>query len=86
MPNNCQRPELCMLSETCVPCAICPNAKEKADERLALTPCSDWFFVGWTRLYDKLTANKNYTDGQAMNRQSYAFVRMAKYCFKQNDQ
>jgi hypothetical protein len=26
MPNNCQHPELCMLSETCVPCAICPNA------------------------------------------------------------
>lgn len=40
MPNNCQYPELCMLSETCIPCAICPNAKEKADDRLALTTCS----------------------------------------------
>ena len=40
MPNNCQHPELCMLSETCVPCAICPNAKGKADDRLALTPSS----------------------------------------------
>ena len=40
MTNNCQHPELCLLSETCVPCAICPNAKEKADDRLALTPCS----------------------------------------------
>jgi len=26
-PNNCQHPEMCLLSETCVPCAICPNAK-----------------------------------------------------------
>ena len=42
MTNNCQRPELCMLSETCVPCAICPNAKENADDRLALTACSGW--------------------------------------------
>ena len=41
MSNNCQRPELCMLSETCIPCAICPNAKEKADDRLALTACSE---------------------------------------------
>jgi len=40
MPNNCKSPEMCLLSETCVPCAICPNAKEKADDRLALTPCS----------------------------------------------
>jgi len=30
-PDNCQRPELCLLSETCIPCAICPNAKNKAD-------------------------------------------------------
>jgi hypothetical protein len=30
-------PEMCLLSETCVPCAICPNAKEKADDRLAPT-------------------------------------------------
>jgi hypothetical protein len=36
MPNNCKSPEMCLLSETCVPCAICPNAKEKADDRLAL--------------------------------------------------
>lgn len=28
MNNNCQRPELCLLSETCIPCAICPNAKD----------------------------------------------------------
>jgi hypothetical protein len=27
-PNNCQRPELCLLTETCRPCAICPNAVE----------------------------------------------------------
>jgi len=27
MPNNCKSPEMCLLSETCVPCAICPNAK-----------------------------------------------------------
>lgn len=40
MPNNCKSPEMCMLSETCVPCAICPNAKEKADDRLARTACS----------------------------------------------
>ena len=40
MPNNCKSPEMCMLSETCVPCEICPNAKEKADDRLALTACS----------------------------------------------
>jgi hypothetical protein len=26
MPNNCKFPEMCLLSETCVPCAICPNA------------------------------------------------------------
>lgn len=26
-----------MLTETCVPCEICPNAKEKADDRLAPT-------------------------------------------------
>jgi hypothetical protein len=25
-PNNCQRPELCLLTETCIPCEICPNA------------------------------------------------------------
>jgi hypothetical protein len=25
-PNNCQRPELCLLTETCIPCAICPHA------------------------------------------------------------
>ena len=31
---------MCLLSETCVPCAICPNAKEKANDRLALTACS----------------------------------------------
>ena len=37
MPNNCKSPEMCLLSETCVPCAICPNAKEKADDRLAPT-------------------------------------------------
>jgi len=37
MPNNCKSPEMCLLTETCVPCAICPNAKEKADDRLALT-------------------------------------------------
>lgn len=37
MPNNCQHPELCLLSETCIPCAICPTAKEKANDRLALT-------------------------------------------------
>jgi len=35
MPNNCLNPEMCLLSETCVPCAICPNAKEKADEHSA---------------------------------------------------
>ena len=29
-----------MLTETCVPCEICPNAKEHAGERLARTPCS----------------------------------------------
>ena len=40
MPNNCKSPEMCLLTETCVPCAICPNAKEKADDRLALTACS----------------------------------------------
>ena len=40
MPNNCKSPEMCLLSETCVPCAICPNAKEKADDLLALTACS----------------------------------------------
>jgi hypothetical protein len=27
-PNNCQRPELCLLTETCIPCAICPHAVE----------------------------------------------------------
>lgn len=42
MSNNCQHPELCLLSETCVPCAVCPNAKEKADDRLARTACSGW--------------------------------------------
>jgi hypothetical protein len=26
LPNNCQRPELCLLTETCIPCAICPHA------------------------------------------------------------
>ena len=46
MSNNCKHPEMCLLSETCVPCAICPNAKEKADDRLALTPCSA---MGWSR-------------------------------------
>lgn len=40
MPNNCKSPEMCLLSETCIPCAICPNAKEKADDRLARTACS----------------------------------------------
>ena len=40
MPNNCKSPEMCLLSETCIPCAICPNANEKADDRLALTACS----------------------------------------------
>ena len=40
MPNNCKSPEMCLLSETCVPCAICPNAKEKANNRLDLTACS----------------------------------------------
>jgi hypothetical protein len=40
MPNNCKSPEMCLLSETCVPCAICPNVKEIADDRLARTPCS----------------------------------------------
>jgi hypothetical protein len=40
MSNNCKYPEMCILSDECVPCAICPNAKEKADDRLALTPCS----------------------------------------------
>jgi hypothetical protein len=39
MPENCKYPEMCILSDECVPCAICPNAKEKA-ARLALTPCS----------------------------------------------
>lgn len=33
MTNNCQRPELCMLSETCVPCGICPNAKDVNNSR-----------------------------------------------------
>ena len=37
MPENCKRPEMCLLTETCVPCAICPNAKEKAEDRLAPT-------------------------------------------------
>jgi len=50
MPNNCQHPELCLLSETCVPCAICPNAKEKADVRLALTPCSLPPYDEWRKL------------------------------------
>ena len=40
MPNNCKSPEMCLLSETCVPCAICPNAQEKAEDRLDLTACS----------------------------------------------
>ena len=40
MPNNCQYPEMCLLTKSCIPCDICPNAKEKADDRLALTPCS----------------------------------------------
>ena len=43
MPNNCKSPEMCLLSETCIPCAICPNAKERADDRLARTPCSASF-------------------------------------------
>lgn len=41
MSNNCKLPEMCLLSETCVPCAICPNVKEKADDRLARTACSE---------------------------------------------
>ncbi len=52
MPNNCQHPELCLLSETCVPCAICPNVKEKADDRLARTPCSADFVDQLKRLAD----------------------------------
>jgi hypothetical protein len=31
-PNNCQRPELCLLTETCIPCAICPHAVEGGGE------------------------------------------------------
>ena len=43
MSNNCKSPEMCLLTETCVPCAICPNAKEKADDRLARMACSRSF-------------------------------------------
>jgi hypothetical protein len=32
LPNNCQRPELCLLTETCIPCAICPHAVEGGGE------------------------------------------------------
>jgi len=37
MNNNCQRPEMCMLSETCIPCAICPNAKDEFSNQSNLT-------------------------------------------------
>jgi hypothetical protein len=74
MPNNCKSPEMCLLSETCVPCAICPNAKEKANDRLALTTGSadvvdqlkrladDWF----ARAVDEMNGavkEKNARDG-----------------------
>jgi hypothetical protein len=44
MPENCKYPELCILSDECVPCGICPHVKEKADDRLArmaYSPSSD---------------------------------------------
>ncbi len=28
MPGNCKHPEMCLLSDTCIPCDVCPNAKE----------------------------------------------------------
>jgi hypothetical protein len=47
MPNNCKSPEMCLLSETCVPCAICPNAKEKANGPLPRTTCSAATVMKW---------------------------------------
>lgn len=28
-PGDCRRPVLCLLDESAVPCAICPNAKDE---------------------------------------------------------
>lgn len=31
MSNNCKSPETCLITKTCVPCAICSNTKNKND-------------------------------------------------------
>ena len=48
MSNNCLHPEMCLLSETCIPCAICPNAKEKAND-------------GWLARLVRLHAGRSWT-------------------------
>lgn len=45
-PSDCKRPEMCMLSDECIPCHICPNKdaymaakaqKENADMSIRIT-------------------------------------------------